>query len=69
MGTLSVRYGEEDAPYQVDIFASADHGEVGPGVLLESMGFENRTQLALFFESGASMREDRYYRVKHTPRP
>ena len=32
-------------------------GPIGPGDLIETMGFESRDALAMFFESGASMRD------------
>ena len=59
--TLSVSYGEDDAPFLVEVFEL-------DGTYIERLGFESRIALGLFFESGATLAPDRYYRVTHRPR-
>lgn len=65
--TLSVRYGEDDAPFKVEVFI-LDPEESSRGIYQETLGFESRESLGIFFANGATMAPDRYYRVTHRPR-
>jgi hypothetical protein len=60
--TLSVSYGEADAPFKVEVFV-LDPAESSRGIYTETLGFESRESLAIFFANGATLGPDRYYRV------
>jgi hypothetical protein len=63
--TLSVSYGERDAPFQVEVFTlDTDPREPQRGIYVETLGFETRESLGIFFANGATLAPDRYYRVK-----
>jgi hypothetical protein len=53
--------------YTVRVFERSGYARFGlPGVLIDTLEFESRAALAIFFENGAVLAENRYYQVTAT---